>query len=113
MICNLQSCPFWNTEECNYSHPSECDLAKIFSPLKQEADPQPPLFIKFSYRNEWRHIPLEEIYPIRSLDDVWLAIDVFRERHESQGELVVFATYDLINWCVCGKIPANGTKGNS
>lgn len=110
MYCDRESCPFFNTESCNYLDPSECDLAKIFLQSEEkEAIPFAPLYMKFTYKDEWRHIPMDEVYPVWTLDDFRWAVYVFRERHESQGTITVFATEDLVDWWVWGKIPAGET----
>jgi hypothetical protein len=109
MTCSFESCPFWNTESCNYSDPSECDLAEIFPAPEKPYYPLAPLYMKFSYLDERRYIPEDEIYPVWTIEDLKQTVCVFRERHESQGTLMVFATDDLIDWWVWGYIPIGET----
>jgi hypothetical protein len=111
MLCNLQSCPFWNTEGCNYSDPSECDLAKIFPASASEKPYYQPalLYIKLSYLDEWRHIPEDEVYTIWTAYDFEQAVYAFRERHGSHGTLMVFATEDFIEWWIWGYVPIRET----
>ena len=65
--------------------------------------------MKFSCLDEWRHIPVDEIYAIWTVKDFKVAINAFRERHGSRGTLMVFATDDLIDWWIWGYVPAGET----
>jgi hypothetical protein len=109
MPCEYESCPFFDTESCNYSDPTECDLAEIFPVPEKPRYSRALLYMKFSYLDEWRHIPEDEVYTITPLDDVTKAVAAFRERHGSQGTLMVFATDDLVEWWVWGYIPVGET----
>ena len=74
---------------------------------EEDSLPVAPLYMKFSYRDEWKHIPVREVFPIWTLDDFKFSVYAFREKHESQGALVVFATDDLIEWWKWGEVPAD------
>jgi hypothetical protein len=78
-------------------------------PKKESGIPFAPLYMKFGYKYEWRHLPLEEFYPIWTVDDFKQAINIFRKRHGSQGELIVYATEDFVEWWEWGKVPGKKT----
>jgi hypothetical protein len=98
------SCPFFHTPSCTCSCPSECDLAAVLAGGRNS-----PLCIKFSYLDEWRHIPAEERYEVAEDHDFERAVRVFRERHGSQGTLMVFATENMVEWWVWGYVPVGET----
>lgn len=102
MDCQATTCPLY--EICQYSNPTECDLKPLFPISISNSVPWAPLYVKFSYLDEWRHIPLDEKYPIGTVDDFEGARDSFRERHGSKGSLVVFYTSDQIEWKNWGEI---------
>jgi hypothetical protein len=70
----------------------------------EEVSLDPPVYMKFTYRDEWRHIPEKEVFPIWTTYDFKLAVYAFREIHQSQGALTVFATEDLIDWKIWGEV---------
>ncbi len=64
--------------------------------------------IKFSYKNEWRHIPYEEIYEVLSEFELNEAVSQFRERHDSHGTVVIFGSENNgLDWKVIGECEAN------
>lgn len=106
--CHQHNCPFYELDEgCPHtSQPvtADCDIRPMLPPV----DPvslDPPMFIKFSFRDEWRHIPEKENYPAWTLSDVAIAAIGFREKYKSFGPLVVFKTTDLIDWIIWGELP--------
>jgi hypothetical protein len=62
--CSSESCPFWDTEGCNYSDPAECDLAELFPAPEKPYFPLAPLYMKFSCLDERQYIPEDEIYAV-------------------------------------------------
>ena len=64
--------------------------------------------IKFSYKNEWRHLPYEEIYEAQSEFEMNEAITQFRQRHDSYGAVLIFGSNDGLDWNVIGE--SNGNK---
>lgn len=91
------------------THPSQpitadCDIRQMFPPV-EPVSLDPPMYVKFTYRDEWRHIPEREVYPAWTLSDVALAALAFRKRYESSGTLVVFETTVLIDWQIWGELP--------
>jgi hypothetical protein len=109
MPCEQETCPLFDSESCNYLDPSECDLAKLLPVPEKPYFPFAPLYMKFIYLDEWRYIPEDEIYPVWTIEDLKQTVCVFRERHKSQGTLMVFATDDLIDWWKWGYIPVGET----
>lgn len=100
MSCKNNDCPLFDS--CRYIDPSECDLAVFFKAEKTQEN-WAPLYVRFTYRDEWRHVPIEENYPIWTVDDFGTAMRIFRERHESQGTLIAFITEDTIEWKMLGE----------
>jgi hypothetical protein len=109
MPCGCASCPFFMTASCNYADPSECDLVSILAAPEKPCYRKSLLYMKFSYLDEWRHLPGDEFYAIATADDFERAVHAFRERHGSPGTLMVFATEDLIEWWVWGYVPVGET----
>jgi hypothetical protein len=62
-MCEKSDCPFYDPQEvCTHPgapFPDECDLCDIFTVTDNTA-PDPPLYMKFTYAKEWRHIPADE-----------------------------------------------------
>ncbi len=57
------------------------------------------MLLKFSYTDQWRHIPMEEVYtatPAESENALW----TFRERHECHGPVILFSSEDGIEWAI-------------
>jgi hypothetical protein len=103
-MCSQTSCPFNIDNECThpaYPVPEDCDILPL---LPEEIAPEPPLYAKFSFTEEWRHIPSDEVYPIWTDFDLVMSAQVFRERHQSKGPVMVFSTSDLIDWKILGQM---------
>jgi len=106
--CGQYNCPHFELDE-GCTHPGQpatddCDIRKML-PKVEPVSLDPPMYVKFSYRDEWIHIPANEIYPAWSGNDIALAATAFRKMHGSDGCLVVFSTTDLIDWKMVGEIP--------
>jgi len=94
-MCEITSCPFHNPDEgCTHPGaplPDECDLYDMF-PVTDNTAPEPPMYVKFTYADEWRHIPADEVFPVWIENDIHRAAVVFQRKHGSKGKLVVFVT---------------------
>lgn len=75
----------------DYLSPGECDLYDIF-PVTDNTAPDPPMFVKFTYADEWWHIPADEMYPVWIKSDIARAAVGFQKRHDLRGKLVAFVT---------------------
>jgi hypothetical protein len=86
--------------------PKDCDILPLLPVVESVSlELDPPMYVKFTYRDEWRYIPGKEIYPVWTEIDFALAAITFRKIHDSNGALVVFRTLDLIDWIVWGVLP--------
>lgn len=113
-MCQQSNCPFYDKKE-GCTHPSapliaECDILPCLPREEKEPMPEHPMYMRFTFRDEWRHMPANEVFPIWTLDDFKFAIYAFRELHKSQGALVAFITEDLIDWKVWGNVPDNKSE---
>jgi hypothetical protein len=110
-MCEKTSCPFHNPDEgCTHPGapaPDECDLFDMF-PVTDNTAPEPPMYVKFTYADEWRHIPSNETFSVWTEFDLAMAAQGFQRRHGSDGSLIVFCTSDLIEWKVLGTITEKG-----
>jgi hypothetical protein len=103
-MCEKTDCPFYSTlEGCTHPGapaPEECDLYDMF-PVTDNTAPEPPMYVKFTYEEEWRHIPAYEVFPVWIESDINRAALVFQKKHSSKGKLVVFVTENGgIDWKV-------------
>ena len=109
-ICHQTNCPFYeNDEGCiNPSAPSpeDCDILPSL-PKIEEINIDAPMYVRFTYKDEWRHIPVNEVYPAWTEMDIAFAAITFRKKHESNGALMVFSTSDSIDWNIWGVFPEN------
>jgi hypothetical protein len=106
-MCEKTSCPFHNSDEgCTHPGtplPDECDLYDMF-PVTDNTAPEPPMFVKFTYADEWRLIPADEVLPVWIESDINLAALVFQRKHSSKGKLIAFVTENGgIDWKVLDK----------
>jgi hypothetical protein len=106
MTCKAETCPLWSPEGCHHTNPEECDLRQLFPINLKSKESWAPLYVRFTYKNLWRHIRPEETFAIWTTDDFGFAMHTFREMHQSPGALVVFCTVDLIDWKIWGEVPA-------
>lgn len=94
-MCEKTECPFYRLNEgCIHPGaplPDECDLYDMF-PVTDNTAPEPPMFVKFTYENEWRHIAADEVFPVWIESEINRAALVFQRKHGSMGKLVVFVT---------------------
>jgi hypothetical protein len=106
--CNQTNCPFFDKYEgCGHPSapsPEDCDILPAL-PKVEEIKLDPPMYVRFSYRDEWRHIPANEVYPVWTEMDFGFAANTFREIHGSNGALTVFSTMNSIDWKVWGELP--------
>jgi hypothetical protein len=107
-ICNQTNCPYYEIDEgcINPSVPSidDCDILPTL-PKVEQMSLNPPMYVRFTYLNEWRHIHAKEVYPVWTEMDFGFAAIAFRKAHESDGALMVFKTTDCIDWDIWGEIP--------
>ena len=102
--CPQTNCPFYfKSEGC--VHPSaptpvDCDILPAL-PAVEEIPLDPPMYVRFSYRDEWRHIPANEVFPVWTEMDFGFAAYTFREIHGSNGALTVFSTTDFMAMRLC------------
>ena len=59
MTCNKSDCPL--IETCD-KDPEDCDLLELFD--IDNPPPWAPSYATFTYKDEWRSIPRDEVYPI-------------------------------------------------
>ena len=106
--CNQTNCPFYEKDEgcVNQSAPSpdDCDILPSL-PKVEEIKLDPPMYVRFTYKDEWCHIPANEVYPVWTEMDIAMAAIVFRKIHGLNGALMVFNTTDSIDWKVWGEFP--------
>jgi len=115
-ICPQTNCPFYETAT-GCVHPSaptpeDCDILPVLPKIKN-IPINPPMYVRFSYRDEWCHIPANEVFPVWTEMDFGIAANTFREIHGSNEALVVFLTLDSIEWDIWGELPEgeNAFKG--
>jgi hypothetical protein len=109
MSCPSSSCPFNTQDGCPFhSDPSECDLAELLPAEKDPYFTPAPLYVRFTYRDEWRHVPEDETFSMFSEFDLSMAARGFQNKHQSNGALIVFCTSDLIEWEILGTITERG-----
>lgn len=56
------------------------------------------MLLKFTYLDQWRHIPRDEQWEVRSDTDSAIALQEFREKHESYSPVMVFCSEDGNEW---------------
>lgn len=99
--CDQYNCPYYyQNDGCiNPSQPlaEDCSIRRHL-PRDKTHPIKPKMYFKFTFRDQWRHIPCDEMYPAWNDDEVFLAAFAFRKRHGPGGALVVFRTFDLIKW---------------
>ena len=104
-LCKQYNCPYFD-DECTHPsapEPEDCDILPTLPPI-EEISLYPPMYVRFTYRDEWKHIPEDEVYPVWTEMDIATSAFAFRKRHQSQGALVAITTTDLIDWKVFGEI---------
>lgn len=56
------------------------------------------MLLKFTYLDQWRHIPRDEQWEVSSDKEAEIALQEFRERHESYSPVMVFRSEDGKEW---------------
>jgi len=81
MFCPSSSCPFNTPDGCPlHSDPEECDLAELLPAEKEPYFTPAPLYVRFTFRDEWRHIPGNETFSIFSEFDLAMAANAHESR---------------------------------
>ena len=106
--CPQTNCPFYeNAAGCVHPSaptPAKCDILPGL-PAVEGIPLDPPMFVRFTYRDEWRHIPANEVFAVWTEMDFGVAANTFRDLHGSNGALMVFSTTDSMDWKIWGELP--------
>jgi hypothetical protein len=62
------------------------------------------LYVSFTYKHHWCRVSQEEVFAVEDELDYACAVDTFRDRHGYDDTLMVFGSYDLVDWKVVGEV---------